>query len=125
MNSNNVIAFPKSFQKVVDTPTTTMDEIDHNLEMMRHYHIQETIATITPMIFNHLDIAGFGFPDDESIDDLKTGAFVVESIRALLCKHYGMYHPFQIISDEVFAVDPNDEGALKIAESLVVELKKN
>jgi len=78
------------------------------------------------MIFNQLDIAGFGFPDeqDSSPEILKDGAFIIESLRAVMCKHYGIYHPFQKLSEEVFYPDDEDPEALKIVDSLNIVLKE-
>lgn len=119
--ANNIVAFPKK-NSSRETPQQKLEDIQHNVEMMRHYHIQETISHITPIIFNHLDIAGFGLSEEED-DDIKDGALIVEALRSYMLKYYDMYHPFQIISENVFLTDKDQEGALKIADTLVVELK--
>jgi hypothetical protein len=120
-SSNNVISFPKQY--VGPKNEVDVEEISRNVELMKHYHIQETISNITPMIFNQLDIAGFDFSDEELVD-IKDGAFIIEALRSMMCKHYGMYHPFQLISDNVFYPDKEEIGALKIADSINLELKK-
>lgn len=127
LESNNVINFPKkNFSRELKY---SMEEIDRNLEMVKHYHIQETIASIAPMIFNQLDIAGFTMVSDEEEDDpfldIADGAFVIESLRSLMCKYYGLYHPFQRITENVFTPDDEDPEALKIVDELVVNLKRN
>jgi hypothetical protein len=121
-NSNNVISFPKPYVG----PKTNIDaeEITRNVEMMKHYHIQETISNIAPMIFNQLDIAGFDLADEEALD-IKDGAFIIEALRSMMCKHYGMYHPFQQISENVFFPDKEEVGALKIVDSINIKLKKS
>ena len=68
MNANNVVSFPKG--KTV-SKDITLEDIQHNMDMMRHYHIQETIQNLVPIIFNHLDIAGFGLIEDEEDLDVK------------------------------------------------------
>lgn len=123
MQSNNVIAFPREYKGPVN-----LEQISENLDMMKHYHIQETISNIAPMIFTQLDIAGFSFDnieDVESEESLKEGAFIIESIRAALCKHYGMYHPFQELSEKVFVVDDIQTPSLKIVDSLEIKFHKN
>lgn len=122
MDSNNIISFPKPY--IGPKSTIDTEEITRNLEMMKHYHIQETIMNIAPMIFNQLDVAGFDFSDEEAID-IKDGAFVVESLRSIMCKHYGLYHPFQQLSENVFFPDKEEIGALKIADSINISLKNN
>jgi hypothetical protein len=121
-SSNNVINFPKPYNGPKNEINET--EIIQNVEMMKHYHIQETISNIAPMIFNQLDIAGFDFTDEESVD-IKDGAFIIEALRSMMCKHYGLYHPFQQISENVFFPDKEEIGALKIVDSINLELKKS
>jgi len=127
-NNNNIIPFPKKNIKIRSENSPNLEEIQNNLEMMKHYHIQETIATVIPIIFNQLDISGFYVPDEESEDetaDIKEGALIVESIRSLMCKHYGMYHPFQRIAEDVFIQDQEDENSFKIVEELNIVLKQS
>jgi hypothetical protein len=119
---SNIIQFPK--QKQNNGKDKTLEEIKQNMEMMHHYHIQETIANLAPIIFNHLDVAGFPISDEEETD-LKDGAFVIESLRAIMCKYYGIYHPFQQISESVFSPDEKEVGALRIVDKLNLELKKS
>lgn len=121
-NSNNVISFPKQNNNIREPQK--LEEIHHNLDMMRHYHIQETIFNLAPLIFNHLDIAGFGLSEDED-DDIKDGAFIIESLRSLMFKHYGMYHKFQDLSENIFSSEKDDEGVFKIVDSINIEFKKD
>jgi hypothetical protein len=120
--SNNVIQFPKenkNIQKMI-----SIDEINHNVEQMNLYHIQETISSIIPMIFTQLEIAGF-YPTDEDLEtDIRDGAFFVESLRSMLCKQYEIYHPFQKLADNVFEDDTSEEGALKIVDELVIDMRE-
>ena len=56
---------------------------------------------------------------------IKDGAFVIESLRSMMCKHYGIYHPFQKISENVFSPDEDDSGGLKIVDSLNITMKND
>lgn len=123
MDSNNVILFPRS-RSLSDEEPLSVEAVKQSTDMMRHYHVQETISTIAPMIFNQLDLAGFEIGDEES-DNIKDGAFIIESIRSILCKHYGLYHPFQQIAENVFFPDSEDTNTLRIADSLNVTLKNS
>jgi len=120
--SNNVITFPR--QNINKEKSISLKEIEHNMDMMKHYHIQETIANLAPIVFNQLEIAGFDIAEDEDAD-IKDGAFIVEALRSLMCKHYGIYHPFQQISEGVFSPDEQEIGALRIVDKLNLELKKS
>ena len=120
--SNNVIQFPKA--NIRPGELIDIEDITRNVEMMKMYHIQETISNLAPIIFNQLDIAGFGIADEETTD-IKDGAFIIESLRSLMCKYYDVYHPFQQIAENVFSPDMEEEGALKIADSINLELKNS
>ena len=124
MNSNNVIRFPKQNNNQ-NRDEAVIEEISRNVEMMKHYHIQETIANLAPIIFNNLEVAGFSISDDEDEEIVRDGAFIVESIRSILCKHYKIYHPFQQIADNIFEPDDAEEGVLRIVEKLDLKLKKS
>jgi hypothetical protein len=119
-SSNNVVVFPKTF--VQSKEHQQLEDIQHNLDMMKHYHIQETITNLAPLIFNQLDIAGFGLTEDID-EDIKDGAFIVESLRSIMCKHYDIYHPFQVIAENVFEENKKDpEGAYRIVDKLELDL---
>lgn len=119
--SNNIIVFPKENKNLQSQKT--VEEINHNMELMKHYHIQETIANIIPLIFNQLEIAGFHVSEKDD-NDLKDGAFIVESLRSIMCKYHGIYHPFQMIANSIFTPDPDEEGALKVVDSINISLTK-
>lgn len=124
MSSNNVITFPKAYSGPLKEEVSAED-ITRNLDMMKHFHIQETIVNIAPMIFNHLDIAGFPMSEDDAgPESLKDGAFIIEALRSIMCKYYGIYHPFQKLSEEIFYPDDEDPEALKIVDTLNIELKE-
>lgn len=119
--ANNIVAFPKKSSSR-ETPQQKLEEIQQSVDLMRHYHIQETISHLTPIIFNQLDVAGFGLSEDGD-DDIKDGALIVEALRSYMLKYYDMFHPFQIVAENIFVPDDSQEDALKIAEELSVELK--
>lgn len=120
MNSNNIVSFPKGKQASRDI---TLEDIQYNMNMMRHYHIQETIQNLVPMIFHQLDVAGFGLIEEDVDHDIKDGAFIVEALRSLMLKHYDMHHPFQQVSEAIFVPHEKEEGAYKIVEKLELTLK--
>lgn len=117
--SNNVIVFPKSSINLNDDELT-IDSIKNNIETMKLYHIQEVLNTLTPMIFTQLEIGGFDL-ENENIST-KDGAFMIESIRALLCKHYAIYHPFQRIVEATLTDDPENTEMFKVADEISINL---
>ena len=127
-NSNNVIQFPKAYNgPKAEDEESFREQVSTNIDMMKQYHIQETIATSTPMIFTQLEIAGFplGDPDTGELADIKDSALIIESLRSIMCKQYEIYHPFQRIADNIFAPDSEEEGTFKISESINIELKQS
>jgi hypothetical protein len=123
MDSNNVILFPKENKNI--KKLISIDEINHNVEQMSLFHIQETIGSLVPIIFTQLDIAGFCPSDEEIEEDIKNGAFLVEALRSMLCKHYGIYHPFQKLADNIFKEQPNEEGFLGIVDEIALDLRED
>lgn len=118
--SNNVITFPKENKNPKKIPT--IDDINRSIDQMNLYHIQETIASIIPLLFNQIEVAGFSIADmDDEEESIKYGAFIIEAIRAILCRHYDLYHPFQDIIDNVFEDGDGDE--IKVVKELIVKFK--
>ena len=115
-NSNNVVTFPKT--KIPSNMPTTIEEIEDNMDMIRQIHIQETIETVMPILFDQISIAGFQ-PAHED-DDIKEASFIVEAVRSLLCKVYGVSHPFQVISENIFL--EKEDGNLEIAENIKITI---
>ena len=104
MAIDNVVKFPKAYNGP-ENEESFVQKINTNMDMMKHFHIQETIATITPMIFTQLEIAGFPLGEEESgeLVDIKDGALVIEALRSIMCKQYEIYHPFQKIAENISA----------------------
>lgn len=119
---DNIIQFPKKNKLVSDAPT--VEDVNNKMLNLKHHHVNETLSNIVPMLFASIDSAGFDLLDEEneSFDDLKDGAFLVESLRSYLCKHYGIGHPFQEIAENVFIMQ--DDGlntTFKIVDKLDIE----
>lgn len=124
MNTDNVIQFPNRSKQSVPKDAA---EIALNINMIKHNHINETLATIVPLLFTNIELAGFdiGMDSDEEDDEdinIKEGALIVESIRALLCKLHGMNHPFLDLCELLFQDD--GEGGLKMVDKLKIVLNK-
>jgi hypothetical protein len=110
MTSNNVVSFPKKHPN--PQSPQTIEEIEDNMELVKQFHIQETIETIMPKFFDQLSIAGFEPAEDDG--DIKDGAFVIEALRSLLLKSYGIHHPFQEMCKNIFEED--EEGILTLSD---------
>ena len=105
--ANNVLVFP--IERNVRPPQLqTMEEVNEHLELVRQFHIQETIEDIIPILYDQLEMYGF-YPDQDDVQHLRVGALVVESIRAFLCEVKGIDHPLQIIAENMFEQDDNQD----------------
>jgi len=107
-----VIKFPIKSIKKINSPPGDEEQVAATVDTMKHAHIQETLLAISPMLFERLHAAGFDFSEFSDEKEIQYGAFIVESIHALLCKYYELYHPFQTISENIFVKDENDELTL-------------
>lgn len=96
--------------------------VTSGVQLIKHNHIAETLLAIVPILFNNIEIAGFHMEQDKDAVDatVKDGSLIVEAVKSLLCKHYGIYHPLHDVAEKFFEDD--DKGGLKIAKSLSMEL---
>lgn len=119
---SNVIEFPKNNKWVQnDVPAISVEKIKENLDGLKHSHIQEAISIIAPLLFQNLSLAGFELIDEDDASSIKDSAFLIEAIRSMLFKYYGLEHPFQKISENVFKTEEN--GLLSITDTLELVLK--
>jgi hypothetical protein len=118
--SNNVILFPTKNNKY--NGPQTLEEVDESIDLVKQFHIQETIETIVPSLFDQLNIAGF-LPDEDDEEILKHSAMVVESIRSLLCMVRGINHPLQLIADNLF-VQTDDGLAVSDKVKIIITPKE-
>ena len=124
--TDNVIKFPKKNERIGDAPTNEL-EVNDKILNLKHHHINETLSTIVPSIFAQIDASGFELedPEQETFDDMKDGAFLVEAIRSILCKHYGIDHPFQRLAADIFTpVTIDDNIVFKIVDRLDIVLNE-
>jgi hypothetical protein len=120
---SNIIKFPLK-NKNASVPVISEEKIATDINLVKFNHINETLHMIVPRMFNDIMLAGFDvIPDDEDDDtNIKDNAMIVESLRALLCKHYGIKHPIQEVSEAFFKEEEN--GIMGINKSLNLELSE-
>jgi hypothetical protein len=118
--ANNVVLFPTRNNKY--NGPQTIEEVDESMDMVKQFHIQETIETIIPSLFDQLHVAGFQ-PDEDDDDILKHSAMVVESIRSLLCMLKGIDHPLQLIADNLF-IQTSDGLAVSDKVKIIITPKE-
>lgn len=98
---SNVVQFPK--EKRGGGPPQNIEEVQSNIETIRHIHVEETVSLLAGLIFDNLILAGFNFdPDNDAYT--KDVALVFESLKSMLYKYHKMDYPIQKIADEVFTL---------------------
>jgi hypothetical protein len=116
----NIIQFPnKNLNR--ENITLTVETIKSNLDDVKLFHINETISAIIPGLLQQMALAGFDVTDDESEVSIKDGAFLVEAMKSMLCRHHNIKHPFQKIAEEIF-INQHEDGSLEMAEKLSLNL---
>lgn len=120
--SNNVIRFPGVKRSSPEEPSP--EEVISNLLSIKNNHINQALTLILPILFNNIEIAGFPLGEDEQSEDInmKDGVLIIEAIRSLLCKTYGIYHPFQDIAENLIEKGSEDDYIIK--KSINVEFKQ-
>jgi len=123
---DNVIQFPNKREDLYADPVS-VEDVEEKLLNLKYYHISETLATIIPNLFAALESSGFLSPTSEDEDlDIKDGAFLVESIRSIMCKHYGLSHPFQEIAQKIFVMTKDgDDTKFVVADKINIKFKQD
>ena len=121
---DNVIQFPKKNNNDKFVPND-LEEIEERMEDLKLVHIQETLLPVLHNLFSSLAVAGFDFGTDEDEVDpyIKDGALVVESLKSMLCKHHGIFHPLTMLAEHMFVPDEEEEGAFKISENISISMQ--
>lgn len=110
--ANNVIQFPSRGNFDRAPAPQSLDEVIEMVDDLKQAHIQETIETVIPMLFNSLSVVGFQPDDDDTY--LKDGALIVEAVRSFLNKTYSIEHPLQFIAEHMFEQSEED-GHLSVS----------
>jgi hypothetical protein len=122
---DNIIKFPESKIIRFGQEPISAESVEDKVNILKEHHINETLSVVMPLLFSSLDSAGFTF-DPERVDEtIKDGALVLESLRSIMCKYYGIPHPFQLISENLFIEDPQmGENAYKLADEINIKIKQ-
>lgn len=119
--SNNVIQFPRKPTDKIVAPQTVEEVID-SVESIKQLHIQETLETVVPILFDKLAAASFQ-PENE-LEFMKDGALIVESIRSFLLKLYDVNHPLQLIAEHLFE-QIDEDGNLEVSSKVKLIINRS
>lgn len=116
--SNNVIKFPKQLPVTPSVPS--LEDLKAHQMDLKEEQVEEATDVLTNIIIEQFIQAGFPVSeDDKAIKDL---CFLLEATKSLLCKYYGVEHPFHVFADACFM--KNEEDLIFIApvfKSIVVK----
>lgn len=98
MSEDNVIKFPVKHrnEQVPPTPETVLI----NIMSMKEEDIAFTSELIFSSILDTLSAAGFYAEEDP--ENMKDLFLLLETVRSLIAKEYGVEHPFQELADKSF-----------------------
>jgi hypothetical protein len=115
----NVIQFPGTNKQ-----SSFEEKIATDMSMVKFNHINETLQMLIPKLFNDISLAGFDVVPEEEDDNenLKDSAMVVESVRSILCKYYGIKHPIQEIAQSFFI--EKEDGTISVTKHLDLNLEE-
>lgn len=125
MIANNIIAFPKQNPRLPDISNLKI-KMEEALEdgSLRKAHALEASDLFTSILVENLSLAGFEVNKPAHMKDL---ALAIETLKSYILKYYGIYHPVQNISEELFTIRKDGVILLKIANlhKLMKEPKEN
>ena len=115
-----VIPFPiNAMSARIHEPPKTEKQAEQAVDDVKKFHIQETLLTISPMLFERLSISGFDFSDiNTTEDDVVHGAFLMEALNSLLHRYYGLYHPFQTVAEHIVVKKEDESDEYTIADQI-------
>lgn len=123
-SSSNIIKFPKASANVERQPPDP-EKMQDGINLVKYNHIDQTLNTILPMLFNNIELAGFHIipdADEEGPGEyMKDCSLAIEAIRSILCKYHGIRHPFQTLCSSIF--EDGGDGVLKVVKNVNIELK--
>lgn len=121
---SNIIQFPNA-GRYVSPEIMTNEDVLLNVASVKYNHVNETLATVIPILFSNIEMAGFDLSVGDEEDDamLKDGTFIVEAVRSLLCKYHKIYHPFQDLANESL-IKVEEDDTFIIADEIDVTFKK-
>lgn len=120
ISNNNIVSFPTTTE-LPYCPPKSLDEIKENIDLIRQVHVQQTLEILMESIFSQIYLAGFPVDNDDIPSQIE-GAFIAESLRAVLLNLYDIHHPFQKLIKVSF--NERKDGMLEIVDEINIWLKE-
>ena len=94
-DDNKVVTFPRPYQG----PPNTKEDAEAVVAIMVDEFVEEILDFLGPLVFDQLKIAGVKCEDPSLVPDF---TMVHESIKSLMLKNWGEYHPLQSVAEEIY-----------------------
>lgn len=113
--SAEIIQFPVKNPRMPDVEAfRTKIEAAFERGSVQQAHAREASELFRAIIVEHLIMAGFDVSRSSTNKDL---SLVLESMHAYIMKYYGLHHPLQNFSEEIFFPMPKENKmGLKISK---------
>lgn len=85
-------------------------------QLYGYFQVGGAVGTVVPALLTHLASLDLDVTEEDSAVSRKDGALMIESLKAMLCRHLGLDHPFHVLSDSLF--NEGENGMLEVAPSV-------
>jgi len=101
-DSNNVIHFPRSPKRQLADNIPSIEEAFTNLQIMKEDEMEAVVEMICANYIDTLEMAGFDVTSEPNV--MMEVCFMMESVRSIISKYYGIEHSFQELANECFEI---------------------
>ncbi len=126
--SNNIILFPPS--RVVNPTRSAIrsEDVPKSIESIKNATSLIKIKRIDQIMEELLPVVSQGFMTKGVVlnkqSEMKYCAFMIETIRSVICMHFGIRHPFHELAENIFHQD-NDTGLITVKEIDIKNISAN
>jgi hypothetical protein len=115
---SNVIQFPKHNKRLpnISAFRDKMEKAIANGDIAKATAL-EAGNMFASLLIEHLAIAGFDLSEEDNTKDL---AMVIIALKSYIMKHYGLHHPVQNLSQELFVY--RKDGDILLKTSMITRL---
>lgn len=101
-DSNNVITFPRSPKQQLIENIPSIEEAVMNLQIMKEEEMENVVEMLCSAYIDTLEMAGFNVTQEANI--MNEVCFMMEAVRSIVSKYYGIDHVFQSLAAECFTI---------------------
>jgi hypothetical protein len=127
-SNSNIILFPPS--RVVNPTRSALrsEDVPKSIEHINNATSLLKIKRIDQIMEEMLPVIAQGFLTKGVVlnkqNEMKPCAFMIETIRSVVCMHFGIRHPFHELAENIFHQD-NATGIITVKEIAVKDMSAN